>query len=141
MCIRDRAPGALELQITEGSIMENIRTVTDLLHELRDMGVKIVLDNFGNGCSSISHLKKAPIEKIKIDPVFIHALGTGSEDADVAGAIVAMAKNLRLKVSAGGVETDGQALLLKKIGCDEYQGYLVSPSLPAGEISHFCAPD
>lgn len=135
------APGALELQITEGSIMENIRTVTDLLYELRDMGVKIVLDNFGNGCSSISHLKKAPIEKIKIDPVFIHALGTGSEDADVAGAIVAMAKNLRLKVSAGGVETDGQALLLKKIGCDEYQGYLVSPSLPAGEISHFCAPD
>lgn len=130
-------PDFLELQITEGSIMENIRTVSDLLHELRDMGIRIVLDNFGNGCSSISHLKKAPIGKIKIDPVFVHALGTGSEDADVAGAIVAMAKNLRLKVSAGGVETDLQALRLKEIGCDEYQGYLVSPSLSAGEINHF----
>ena len=131
------APDFLELQITEGSIMENVKTVSDLLHELRAMGIRIVLDNFGNGCSSISHLKKAPIGKIKIDPVFIHALGTGSEDADVAGAIVAMAKNLRLKVSAGGVETDLQALRLKEIGCDEYQGYLVSPSLSAGEISPF----
>ena len=117
--------------------MENVKTVSDLLHELRAMGIRIVLDNFGNGCSSISHLKKAPIGKINIDPVFIHALGTGSEDADVAGAIVAMAKNLRLKVSAGGVETDLQALRLKEIGCDEYQGYLVSPSLSAGEISPF----
>ncbi len=78
------------------------------------MGIRIVLDNFGNGCSSISHLKKAPIQKIKINPVFIHALGTGNEDADVAGAIIAMTKNLRLKVSASGVETDNQALLLKK---------------------------
>ncbi len=134
-------PDFLELQITENSIMENIKTVTDLLHQLRNMGIRLVLDNFGNGCSSISHLKKAPIEKIKIDPVFIHALGTGSEDADVAGAIVALAKNLRLKVSAGGVETGLQAERLKEIGCDEYQGYLVSPSLPAREVSHFQLPN
>lgn len=135
------SPDVLELQITEGSITENIRTVIDLLNELRNMGVKIALDNFGNGCSSISHLRRVPIEKIKIDPAFIHALGTQSSDADVAGAIIAMAKNLNLKVSAGGVETTDQATLLKEIGCDEYQGYLVSPTLPAKEISRLQLPN
>lgn len=135
------SPDTLELQITEGSITENIRSVIDLLNELRNLGVKIALDNFGNGCSSISHLKRVPIEKIKIDPAFIHALGTQSIDADVAGAIIAMAKNLNLKVSAGGVETSDQATLLKKIGCDEYQGFLVSPTLPAKEISRLQLPN
>ena len=134
-------PGVLELQITEGSITENIRTVIDLLNELRNMGVRIALDNFGNGCSSISHLKRVPIEKIKIDPAFIHALGTQSIDADVASAIIAMAKNLNLKVSAGGVETSDQATLLKEIGCDEYQGYLVSPTLSAREITRLHLPN
>lgn len=76
----DLTPDFLELQITEGSITENIRTVIDLLNELRNMGVKIALDNFGNGCSSISHLKRVPIEKIKIDPSFIRALGTQSSE-------------------------------------------------------------
>lgn len=137
----DLTPDFLELQITEGSITENIRTVIDLLNELRNMGVKIALDNFGNGCSSISHLKRVPIEKIKIDPSFIRALGTQSSDADVAGAIIAMAKNLNLKVSAGGVETTDQANRLKEIGCDEYQGYVISPTLPAKEINRLQLPN
>lgn len=118
-------PESLGLEITESIAMRNIKATVSNLTRLTDMGIKISIDDFGTGYSSLSYLKKLPLYRLKIDQSFIRDL---TEDADyqaIVNAIIAMAHSLRLKVTAEGVETEGQRDFLIAGGCDEIQGYLV----------------
>ena len=120
------APYWLELELTESQMLDNVDSVIATFQQLRDMGVKLAIDDFGTGYSSLSYLKRFPVDYVKIDQTFIRDLSPGSEDAAITRAIIAMAHSLELKVVAEGVETQAQMDFLKRQGCDEIQGYLIS---------------
>jgi EAL domain-containing protein (putative c-di-GMP-specific phosphodiesterase class I) len=98
------------------------------------MGVLVSVDDFGTGYSSMSYLQRFPIDKLKIDQGFIKEVMTRPEDAAIVKAIISLAHGLRLKVVAEGVETGEQLSLLQSLGCDQYQGFLFSPPLPASDF-------
>ncbi|MFN9470525.1 EAL domain-containing protein [Acidovorax sp.] len=122
----DLPAGALEMELTEGTLMDNTDAAVDILHQLVGMGIQIAIDDFGTGYSSLSYLRRFPVSKLKIDRSFILDLGKhGNEEAEaIASAVIAMAKSLKLRVIAEGVETPEQRDFLKDHGCDEVQGYL-----------------
>jgi diguanylate cyclase (GGDEF)-like protein len=128
------APGSLELEITESSIMHDIGHATSVLHELKDLGVAISIDDFGTGYSSLSALRNFPADKLKIDRSFIHEIETVPSAAAVVLAVISFARTLGMRVIAEGVETAGQAGFLHRQGCDEIQGYLVARPLPAEQV-------
>ena len=124
----------LELEITESTLMRDEVSAIALLHRLRDMGIRLSLDDFGTGYSSLSYLRRLPIDTLKIDSAFVKGIATDPEDAAFAGAIIAMAKVLQLRVVVEGVETEQQRDVLEELGCDEIQGYLISAPVPAEEV-------
>jgi EAL domain-containing protein (putative c-di-GMP-specific phosphodiesterase class I) len=128
------APGCLELEITESSIMHDLDHATALLHELKGLGVSISVDDFGTGYSSLSALRNFPADKLKIDRSFVHEIETVSSAAAVALAVISFARTLGMRVNAEGVETLGQAECLKKHGCDEIQGFLLARPVPADQV-------
>lgn len=128
-------PRWLEIELTESSIMDSAESVIETLRELNATGVKISIDDFGTGYSSFRYLKRFPISKLKIDPSFIHDVATDPDSEKIVKAIVTLAHNLSLKVTAEGIETAGQLEFLRAIGCDEFQGYLYSYPLPATEAT------
>ncbi|HDH06638.1 MAG TPA: EAL domain-containing protein [Nitrospirae bacterium] len=130
-------PEYLELEITESVIMKNAEIIITMFHNLKNMGVQLSMDDFGTGYSSFSYLKRFPLDIIKIDRSFIKDISEKNEDAAIVKAIIAMAHTLKLRVVAEGVETEQQLELLRKLGCDEMQGYLLSTPLPADEIPEF----
>jgi EAL domain-containing protein (putative c-di-GMP-specific phosphodiesterase class I) len=99
------------------------------------MGVIVAIDDFGTGYSSMSYLRRFPIDKLKIDRSFIHDLAGSADDASIVRAIISLAHSLRLKVVAEGVETSAQLEQLKALGCDQYQGFFMSPAVPAAEVA------
>jgi diguanylate cyclase (GGDEF)-like protein/PAS domain S-box-containing protein len=113
----------VELEITESLLMENIDFVQPLLTTIKELGVKFAIDDFGTGYSSLSYLRYLPIDKLKIDRAFIMNLESNEADVAMAKSIIAMAKNLKLKVLAEGIETVAQLDILKAQECDSYQGY------------------
>lgn len=117
------APSSLNLEVTESSIMENTEASIGLLERLKGTGVRVSLDDFGIGYSSLAQLKKLPIDHVKIDREFVSDITSAGDDAIVTLAIVNLAHNLRLKVVAEGVETVEQLEFLRSVGCDEYQGF------------------
>ncbi len=121
----------LEIEITESSLMEHVDRVVGVIAELKQLGVKLSLDDFGTGYSSLAYLKQFALDKIKIDRTFVRDLPQDADDAAIARTIVAIGHQLRMKVVAEGVETPGQATYLRDIGCDQLQGYLFSPPVPA----------
>ena len=129
--------GALTIELTESSLMENVMRVQNVLAELKALGIQLSLDDFGTGYSSLAYLKQFPFDKLKIDQSFVRGLPDDGDDATIARTIVAMAHQLRLVVAAEGVETPAQALFLKDIGCDELQGYLLGRPVPATEAEAF----
>ncbi len=124
-------PSCLQLEITESLIIHDLEKATSVLREISETGITIAIDDFGTGYSSLSVLKTLPIDLVKIDQSFVRDLGKNSSDTAIVAAIVNMASALALKVVAEGVETEKQLVILKALGCDEYQGYLFSKPLPA----------
>jgi diguanylate cyclase (GGDEF)-like protein len=127
-------PTDLELEITEGMI-EDADQALKILHGLSAMGVTLAIDDFGMGYSSLSHLKRFPIDTLKIDRTFVRDVTTDSDDAAIAKAIIAMAHSLKLKVIAEGVETKEQLAFLKGESCDEYQGFFFSRAIPGRDLA------
>jgi len=127
-------PEYLELEITESVLMGNAEMAANQLRQLNAMGIKISIDDFGTGYSSLSYLNCFPLNNLKIDRAFIKDI-TCEEDASLAKAIVSIAKALNLKTIAEGVETETQKEVLRSIGCDVIQGYLLSRPLPVDEAT------
>lgn len=123
-------PRLLEIEITEGTIMDNIEHTIQLLQKLKSKGFSISIDDFGTGYSSLSYLKKFPVNTLKIDQSFIRDITNLEEDASIVDSIITLAHNLRLNVIAEGVETAEQYQLLKQLSCDQCQGYLIAKPLP-----------
>lgn len=127
----------LELEITEGILMENTDELIATMYKIKDMGVKISVDDFGTGYSSLSYIKSFPIDTLKIDRSFVMDISTDPGDAAIVKAIIALGHSLQMNVLAEGVETQEQLDFLKKEGCDCYQGYYFSKPLPASAITAF----
>jgi diguanylate cyclase (GGDEF)-like protein/PAS domain S-box-containing protein len=125
----------LELELTESHLLDNVENVITTFQQLRDLGVKLAIDDFGTGYSSLSYLKRFPVDYVKIDQTFVRDLAAGGEDAAITRAIIAMAHGLELKVVAEGVETQAQMDFLKAQHCDEIQGFLISPPVPAERLA------
>lgn len=128
-------PRQFELEITEGILLGDDPATHDTLRRLRQMGFSLALDDFGTGYSSLSYLQRYPISKIKIDRSFIANLGVDSESEAVVGAIIKLARALKLSVIAEGVETSDQRERLAAAGCSEIQGYLFSRPVGPEEVS------
>src|SRR5256712_5853483 len=124
-------PRLLELEITESSAMQSPETSVRTLYDLKKLGIRISLDDFGTGHSSLSYLKRFPIDTLKIDQSFVRDITHDPDTAAIVTAIIAMAHSLRLKVIAEGVEFTEQSAFLKKYGCDQMQGYLIKAPVPA----------
>lgn len=127
------APEYLELEITESMTMD-VHSVLPVLHQLKRMGVRISMDDFGTGFSSLYHLKEFPIDSIKIDRSFVRNCTTDSKDATIVKTIIAMAHQLRLEVIAEGVEFKDHLVFLQQNLCDEAQGYLFSKPVSPEEF-------
>lgn len=120
------APRFLELEITESLAMDGADALIERLAELRALGVQIAIDDFGTGFSSLNHLKRFALDRIKIDQSFVRDVISDPDDAAICRSIIALAHNLRLRVVAEGVENEAQARLLRRHGCDEMQGYWIA---------------
>jgi diguanylate cyclase (GGDEF)-like protein len=120
------APTRLELEITEGMLLNNNATTLAVLHELHDLGVSISMDDFGTGYSSLSYLRSFPFDKIKIDQSFVRDLSQREDSRAIIRAVVALGKSLGMTTTAEGVETEDQLAQLRREGCTEVQGYLFS---------------
>jgi diguanylate cyclase (GGDEF)-like protein len=125
----------LELEITESMVMLDPNGAVALIKELKEMGVRIAMDDFGTGYSSLAHLKCFPIDSLKIDRSFITDLPNDAGNAAITDAIIAMARTLHMTVIAEGVESRAQFDFLRRLGCDEVQGYYFSPPLPFDEAT------
>jgi EAL domain-containing protein (putative c-di-GMP-specific phosphodiesterase class I) len=123
-------PGLLELELTESMVIQNTERAGRVLGEIKAMGVRLAIDDFGVGYSSLTHLKRFPIDTLKVDRSFIRDLPTDAEDKAITEAIIAMGKSLDLTVVAEGVETEEQQAFLREHDCDEMQGFFFSKPIP-----------
>ncbi len=124
----------LEIEVTESAVVDRSRVVSSELDALRRQGVRLMIDDFGAGYSSLAQLHRLDVDVLKVDQAFTRALAEGSEGEIVYRAVVSMALALDMQVVAEGVETMAQLKLLQKIGCHEIQGYIVAPGLAPAEI-------
>ncbi|BBL75254.1 EAL domain-containing protein [Methylomagnum ishizawai] len=132
-------PRYLELELTETTLMKDPAKTGETLAKLKARGISISVDDFGTGYSSLNHLKNFPFDKLKIDQSFIRDLSHDTDDAEIVLTIIAIARNLKLRVIAEGVETPEQWEFLKAHGCDEIQGYYHSPPVPPEEAATLLA--
>jgi EAL domain-containing protein (putative c-di-GMP-specific phosphodiesterase class I) len=128
-------PDLLELEVTESSIMHNAARAVQVLTAIKNLGVKLAIDDFGTGYSSLAHLKRFPIDTLKVDRSFIREVPNDEEDKAIAEAIIAMGKTLGLTVVAEGVETPQQQQFLRERLCDEMQGYYFSTPVAAQDFA------
>ena len=140
------SPNAIDLEITESLVMEDVEENIRKLNAVRALGVQVAIDDFGTGYSSLGYLAKLPVQALKIDRSFINAMLTDPAALTLVQTINTLAHTLGLKVIAEGVEEEEQAKYLRLMHCDQIQGYLISKPLPFDEImrllraSSVCAP-
>jgi predicted signal transduction protein with EAL and GGDEF domain/FixJ family two-component response regulator len=127
-------PPQLELEITESLLMRNVDDTTACMRRFRAAGVALSIDDFGTGYSSLGYLRQFPVDSLKIDRSFVKDLHRSEDDAAICAAIIAMARELKLKVIAEGVENAEQLKFLRRHRCDQAQGYLISRPIPAAEL-------
>ena len=127
-------PRLIEIELTESIMMENLHSLVDDFSLLQQRGIKIAIDDFGTGYSSMAYLKRLPLDRIKIDRTFIQDLPHSANDREIVAAMIAMAHNLGLRVTAEGVETEGQANFLRELDCDTVQGFYFGLPMPAAEF-------
>lgn len=127
-------PGRIELEITESMALTEAETIVETLHKMKGFGVSIAVDDFGSGFSSLGHLHRLPLDRLKIDRSFVSDLSAGSSGSTIAEMIVKLGHLLGLAVIAEGVETREQLDALRSMGCHEVQGFYFSPPVPAGEF-------
>ena len=130
------APSRLELEITEGVLIDNFTRAVAVLRRLKGLGVRIAMDDFGTGYSSLSYLQSFPFDKMKIDQAFVANLGHSHQATTIIRAVIALGRGLNLPVVAEGVETDAQLRFLAAEGCSEFQGYLVGRPEPIDEYAY-----
>ena len=130
-------PGILELEITESMVMQDPEEAVQLMHNLRGMGVRLTIDDFGTGYSSLGYLKRFPINSLKVDRSFVRDLPHSADDIAITRAVIAMAHSLQMNVIAEGVELKEQLDVLRKEGCDEFQGFLCRPPLTEEDLIRF----
>ncbi|WP_235276385.1 bifunctional diguanylate cyclase/phosphodiesterase [Methylotenera sp. N17] len=130
LILSDLKPELLELEITENIMIEDTPKFIETLQQLKAIGVKLSLDDFGTGYSSLSYLKDFPIDQLKVDRAFVHAIEEDANNMAILKAIIILGQSLGLRVVAEGVETEFQFDFVKSVGCDEVQGYYFSKPLP-----------
>jgi EAL domain-containing protein (putative c-di-GMP-specific phosphodiesterase class I) len=131
----------LEVEITEGALLEKGELSAAVLLQLSQLGCTIAIDDFGTGYSSLSYLRRLPIHRLKIDRSFVDQVQEDSHDAAIAASIIAMAHHLQLKVTAEGVESAAQLDFLRRHHCDEVQGYLFSAPRPPEDVEEMLRAD
>jgi diguanylate cyclase (GGDEF)-like protein len=129
-------PHALEFEITESVVMTNPEKALLLLEQIKQHGITIAIDDFGTGHSSLAYLKRFPVDSVKIDYTFIRDIAADPSDLAITKAIIALGHSMGLKVVAEGVETATQLEILRRSGCDEFQGFLFRGAVPAAEFEH-----
>jgi len=127
-------PRSLELELTESVLMRHAESTAAILQSVRERGVQVAVDDFGTGYSSLSYLRKFPIDALKIDQSFVRQI-SGGEDTTIVTAVIAMARSLKLRVVAEGVETVGELTFLRAQQCDEAQGYYFSRPVPPQQFA------
>ncbi|MBI2315541.1 MAG: EAL domain-containing protein [Betaproteobacteria bacterium] len=133
------APPGIDLEITEGLLMENIQGNVEKLRAVRDLGMSIAIDDFGTGYSSLAYLAKLPVQTLKIDRSFIVSMLDDPDAMALVSTIISLAHALRLKVVAEGVDSIEQAKVLRLLRCDQMQGHLVSKPLAWDDLGAFLA--
>jgi predicted signal transduction protein with EAL and GGDEF domain len=124
----------LELEITETLIIDDFDGTRQALGQLRSRGISIALDDFGTGYSSLTHLRQLLFDRIKIDQSFVAELTTRPESAAIVSSVIALGNNLGVSITAEGVETHDQLVLLRAAGCTEVQGYYLARPMPLAEV-------
>src|SRR5262249_7882967 len=130
-------PTRLKLELTESMVMGSSPQTLRTIQGLKSMGIELSIDDFGTGYSSLAYLKRFPCASLKIDGSFVRDVTTDPDDAAIATAIISLAHNLRMRVIAEGIETEGQRCFLEREQCDEGQGYFFCRPVPPEEFLHF----
>jgi EAL domain-containing protein (putative c-di-GMP-specific phosphodiesterase class I) len=128
-------PKSLELELTESVLMKQSVSAATILRSLRESGIRVTVDDFGTGYSSLSYLQKFPVDALKIDQSFIRQISTVGDDTTIVKAVIGMARGLKLRVIAEGVETLEELAFLRAYRCDEAQGYYFSRPVPAEQFA------
>jgi EAL domain-containing protein (putative c-di-GMP-specific phosphodiesterase class I) len=129
------SPGRLELEITESVLIDDFPSAVSILRRLKQLGVRIAMDDFGSGYSSLSYLQSFPFDKIKIDKTFVANLDHSPQSAAIIRAVIGLGRGLELPIVAEGVETKSQLDFLTREACDQVQGYVVGRPLPIEEYA------
>jgi diguanylate cyclase (GGDEF)-like protein/PAS domain S-box-containing protein len=132
-------PRFLELELTETFMMQDWKSIAEILRALKGLGVRIALDDFGTGYSSLSYMKRFPIDSLKIDQSFVRDMTTDSDDASIVSAVINMGRSLNMRVVAEGIQTRDQFEFLKDRHCPEGQGYFFAPPVPAAQLTELLA--
>jgi EAL domain-containing protein (putative c-di-GMP-specific phosphodiesterase class I) len=130
-------PAYIELELTEGMLIENIEDTADKMEHLSRLGIRLAIDDFGTGYSSLNYLKRLHLDRLKIDQSFVRDAPADTGSATIVHTIIIMAHHLGLEVIAEGVETETELQLLREKGCHTYQGYYFSRPLPHDEFFRF----
>lgn len=136
---RGLAPGALQLEITEETLMSDRDQARLILSRLRDYGVEIAVDDFGTGYSSLAYLRELPIDELKLDRSFVFPMADDARAAALVASTISLAHSLGLRMVAEGVEDQVAYAELSRYGCDQVQGFYISRPMPAAELDHWLA--